>query len=325
MDTLQSMRVFREIVDAGSFVGAAKKLDISTAMASKHLMHLERRLGARLLNRSSRHLSLTDAGSAYYEQTREMLDTLEQAEAAVSHASVVPRGTLRVTAPVWFATRHFTRLIAGYRARYPDVLLDIDLNDRIVDLVEEGYDLGLRVTPAPGATLIARRLAEIEFVIVAAPSYVAARGEPRAPAEVATHAWIGYAYALSSEFTVTGPDGTETVSAPSTLRTNSTALALQMATAGMGIAILPPWMTEDEIAAGRLVEILPGYALAPIPLYAVYTSRRYLSPKVRTFVDFMAGECRDDGRPCIEPAMPAQVAKTTRSARSRRLVDMRKR
>ena len=145
MDTLQSMKVFRSVVDGGSFVAAARALDVSTAMASKHVAHLEKRLGTRLLNRSSRHLSLTDAGRVYFEQVRDALDNLESAELAVGQTAVAPRGVLKITAPVWFANAHFARLLSAYRARYPDVVLDVSLSDRVVDLVEEGFDLALRV------------------------------------------------------------------------------------------------------------------------------------------------------------------------------------
>lgn len=292
MDTLLSMRVFRRVVDAGSFVAAARALDISTAMASKHVAHLERHLGARLLNRSSRHLSLTDAGSVYFGQCREMLDNLDEAEAAVGHASATPRGTLKLTAPLWFANARFARLLADYKARYPDVVPDVNLNDRVVDLSEEGFDLALRVTQNPGPGLIARPLLSIRFVLVASASYVAARGAPVAPDELARHATIAYAYSpIGDQWAFEGPEGPVTARIVPAIRSNSTMLACQMVAAGAGIALLPPWLVQEDLAAGRLQPLLPDYTMPAATLYAVYTSRRYLSPKVRTFVDFVAGHC----------------------------------
>ncbi len=292
MDTLQSMKVFRSVVEAGSFVAAARALDVSTAMASKHIANLEKRLGTRLLNRSSRHLSLTDAGRVYFEQVREALDGLESAELAVGRTAVAPRGVLKVTAPVWFANAHFARLLAAYRARYPDVLLDVSLNDRVVDLVEEGFDLALRVTSQPGSALIARPLHAIRFRVVAAPAYVAAHGLPRAPEDLAAHATIGYTYSpFGDHWPFESTDGIEQVPFAPTLRTNNTTLSYAMVVAGMAIAPLPPWLVDEDVAAGRLVALLPAHPMAAATLYAIYTSRRYLAPKVRTFVDHMASSC----------------------------------
>ena len=292
MDTLQSMKVFRTVVEGGSFVAAARALEVSTAMASKHVAHLEKRLGTRLLNRSSRHLSLTDAGRVYFEQVRDALDNLETAELAVGQTAVAPRGVLKITAPVWFANAHFARLLSSYRARYPDVVLDVSLNDRVVDLVEDGFDLALRVTMNPGSALIARPRHTIRFRLVAAPAYVAAHGTPGTPEELAAHATIGYTYSpFGDHWPLETHDGVEQVPFAPTLRTNNTTLSYSMVLAGMAIAPLPPWLVEDDLAAQRLVEVLPGHTMAAGTLYAVYTSRRYLAPKVRTFVDHMASSC----------------------------------
>ena len=167
-DTLLGMKVFRQVVESGSFVGAAERLNLSTAMTSKHLMFLEKHLGSRLLNRSSRCLSLTESGKLYLERCKAILEELEEAELAVGSVSGVPRGTLRVTAPSWFAARRMVDMIAGYRQLYPEVVVDISFEDRFVDLIEEGYDLALRVTgDEPPAGLIARPLRPMSFVIAA--------------------------------------------------------------------------------------------------------------------------------------------------------------
>jgi DNA-binding transcriptional LysR family regulator len=237
-------------------------------------------------------LSLTDAGRVYFEQVRDALDNLESAELAVGQSAVAPRGVLKITAPVWFANAHFARLLSSYRARFPDVVLDVILNDRIVDLVEEGFDLALRVATSPGSALIARPLHTIRFRFVATTAYVAAHGTPHTPRELASHATIGYTYSpFGDHWPLETDGGVEQVPFTPTLRTNNTTLAYSMVLAGMAVAPLPPWLVDDDIAAGRLVELLPRQRMAATTLYAVYTSRRYLAPKVRTFVDHMASSC----------------------------------
>ena len=293
MDTLRSMRVFRAVVELDSFVRASERLDLSPAMVSKHVMHLERHLDARLLNRSSRHLSLTEIGKVYFEQCRDMLDNLDEVEATVGRTTVVPRGMLRLSAPVWFANAIFTRTLAAYRARFPEVTFDIDLSGRVVNLVEEGFDLALRVSQAPSPTLIARPIGSIAFHLVAAPAYLARGGHPQAPQELAQHAMISYSLLSNgNELTFDGPQGRETVKFSPVLQCNNESLLHAAALDGMGIALLPSWQTDADLAAGRLVRLFDGYRLAGGKVYAVYTSRRYLSSKVRTFIDFLAEEGR---------------------------------
>lgn len=298
MDTLVSLKVFRGVVEGGNFVTAARALDLSTAMASKHVAHLEKRLGVRLLNRSSRHVSLTDAGRVYYEQSRDALDNLDAAEAAVGQDAAAPHGVLKLTAPVWFANARFARFLARYRERYPDVTVDVSLNDRVVDLVEEGFDLALRVTGTPGQALIARPLDTLRFRLVATPAYVKAHGAPATPADLLAHATVGYTYSPSGDhWPFEAPDGTPLpVRFVPALRTNNTTLVHEMVRADIAVAPLPPWLVEEDLAAGRLTELLPGHRLVAATLYAMYTSRRYLAPKVRTFVDLMSSGCSETAK-----------------------------
>ncbi|MGK5025284.1 LysR family transcriptional regulator [Janthinobacterium sp. RB2R34] len=291
MDTLRSMRVFRAVVELDSFVRASERLGLSPAMVSKHVMHLERHLDARLLNRSSRHLSLTEIGKVYFEQCREMLDNLDEVEATVGRTTVVPRGMLRLSAPVWFANPIFTRTLAAYRERFPEVTFDIDLSGRVVNLVEEGFDLALRVGQAPSPALIARPVGKVVFYLVAAPAYLARAGTPRLPLELAAHAMISYSLMASgNELRFDGPQGSVSVKFQPVLQSNNESLLHAAALDAMGIALLPSWQADADLAAGRLVRLFDDYPLIGGKVHAVYTSRRYLSSKVRTFIDFLADE-----------------------------------
>jgi DNA-binding transcriptional LysR family regulator len=290
MDTLVSMRVFRQVVELSSFVAAATRMEMSAAMVSKHVMHLERHLGGRLLNRTSRHLSLTEIGTVYFEQCCEMLDRLDEVEATVSRAAVFPSGVLKMSAPVWFANRIFTKMLAAYQTQFPEVTLEIDLTGRIINLVEEGFDLALRVTRQfPAGNLITRPIAPIQFRLVAAPSYLAKAGYPANPEALAQHAMMTYSLQSESEVSLEGATERDRVKFKplSVLRTNNENLMRDAAIDGMGIAFLPTWMIDDAIAERDLELVLPQY-YRPGTLYAVYTSRRYLSSKVRSFVDFLS-------------------------------------
>ncbi|MGC3965619.1 MAG: LysR family transcriptional regulator [Rhodocyclaceae bacterium] len=288
MDTLTSIRVFREVVDGGSFVAAAGRLGLSTAMTSKHVAHLERLLGARLLNRSSRHLSLTDVGRVYYEQSREALDILQSAEAAVGQQAQAPSGVLRVTAPVWIATQGFADMLAAYRRRYPNVVVEMTLENRRVDLTEEGYDIALRATSEPSPTLIARPLGRVRFVLVGSPAYLDEHGQPKAPADIESHDVILPTYLDMSSVVIESPAGRVMVRHRAAFRCSDSTLSRQAARAGMGLVYLPHWQLADDLASGALEQVLTDCRLFAPTLYAAYTSRKYMAPKVRTFIDFIA-------------------------------------
>lgn len=288
MDTLLSMQVLVTVVEHGSFVQAAEHMGLSKAMVSKHVMHLESRLGARLLNRNSRHLSVTEAGRVYLERCRAMLEELEEVESTVSRATVTPRGTIRFTAPMWLATDYFTRLLREFREQHPDVGFDIDISGRFVDIVEEGFDLALRASRTLHPNLIARPLMTIPFYIVASPDYLARQGTPQRGTDLDRHAILGYSLIRGEGFTLSGPDGEVKVRFSSVLKSNNESLLLSAAVNGMGISILPGGMVERELRQGQLEQILPDYTPLNTQLYAVYTSRRYLSAKVRTFIDFLS-------------------------------------
>lgn len=295
MDTLTSMQVFRLAVELKSFAAAARRLDMSPAMASKHVMHLERRLGALLLNRTSRRLSLTEAGTVYFDHARHMLDDLEDVEASVAQSRAAPRGTLRLSAPVWMANPDFIGVLNDYRARYPEVRLDVDLSGRFVNLVEERIDLALRVTNpmALGQSLIARPIAPVTFYIVGAPAYLDRAGRPTHAADLGTHAMLSYSLMPDvNRLDIEGPDGRETVKVDPVLQSNDESLMRLAALEGMGLALLPNALVSRDIQAGRLEAVLPGYRVFDSQLYGVYQNRKYLSPKVRTFLDFISGDAR---------------------------------
>ena len=287
MDTLLSLRVFREVVDSGSFVAAASRLNLSTAMASKHVAHLERQLGARLLNRTSRHLSLTEAGSAYLEQCREALDSLQAGEAALGLSREAPRGVLKVTAPVWFANRRFAEVLAGYKRQHPEVMIDIRLENRRVDLAGEGYDLALRVTSDPAPALIVRPLCTLQFHLVATPAFLKRARRPRSPADAAALGAILPTYVSLDALELAGPAGREKVRLTATMKSDDTTLSYHAVHAGIGMACLPDWLVADDLRCGTLKRVLPAYAVPAFTLYAAYTSRKYMTAKVRSFIDFL--------------------------------------
>ncbi|MGJ5202645.1 LysR substrate-binding domain-containing protein [Bradyrhizobium sp. HKCCYLR20261] len=290
MDTLVSIRVFCQVAELKSFAAAADRLSLSPAMASKHVMQLEQRLSTRLLNRTSRRVGLTEAGQVYFDQVRPMLDQLDEAEAVVSKATVIPRGTLKVSAPVWFANALFAGTLAAYRARYPDVVIDLDLSGRLVNLVEEGFDLALRVSATPGDGLIARPLAPVLMQLVASPRYLAAAGRPKSVADLNGHAMLKYALYPLRTVTVPGPEGEVALTFKDVLISGNETLLHHAAVAGMGMAVLPRWLMADDLASGRLEPVLPELLTIKAPLMAVYPSRKYLSAKVRTFIDFIAAD-----------------------------------
>ena len=284
MDTLTSIKVFAQVVDSGSFVAAAERVDLSTAMTTKHIMHLEKRLGTRLLNRNSRSLSLTEPGRLYLERCKLVLAELEEAELAVGSINGAPRGTLRITCPSWFATRRMADLLAAHRRRYPDVVLDIAFEDRLVDLVEEGYDLALRAAVTqPPAGLIARPLRSVPFVIAASREYLQRRGVPKSPEDLSAHECV--MVGDGQTWRLTGPNGKIDVPAQVVLRFRSVGGVAHAVSAGIGLAPLPLIVIEDSPYKGTLIPVLADYPLQQPTLHALYASRKHIPPKIRTFID----------------------------------------
>jgi DNA-binding transcriptional LysR family regulator len=287
VDTLTGIKVFRQVVESGSFVAAAERLDVSTASVSKHVMHIEKRLGVRLLNRNSRTLSLTEPGRVYFERCKTILDDLEETELELGSLNSGPRGTLRITAPSWFAGQALAEFIADYRRRFPEIVLDWSLDDRVVDIVAEGYDLALRstFTELP-AGLIARRLRPIRHLLAASRSYLDQHGTPRSPADLASHDLVG-----AGDFdtwTLHGVDGAIDVPVRAVVRIRSGwAGVVSAIAAGIGIGPLPEVYFEDPAFRDALRPVLRDYAIRDTTLYAVYVSRKYIPLKIRSFIDHL--------------------------------------
>jgi DNA-binding transcriptional LysR family regulator len=291
MDRFSAMQVFSQVVESGSFSTAAAKLGVSATAASRQVADLESHLGTRLLNRTTRKVSLTESGRAFYERCAQLLADLREAEEEAARAAIVPRGTIRLAAAVAF-TRHVAPAIAEFLARHGEVRFDVSLADRMVDLVEEGFDVAIRIGTTGSDNLVARKVGETRIVPCASPAYLAAHGAPQTPEALAAHNCFTYEYVKpSGVWFFRGPDGAErTVRVHGNLHSNSADLHAELAARGVGIVFEPAFVVGDEIRAGRLVPLLQDYEPAPLPIYAVYPSRRHLSAKVRVFVDFLMGK-----------------------------------
>jgi DNA-binding transcriptional LysR family regulator len=283
------MAVFAKVVDSASFAAAARHFGMSPAMVSKHVQTLEERLGARLLNRTTRHVSATEAGQEYYERAVRILAEMEEAEAAAGDTQTSPRGQLRVTVPVSFGTHLLAPAVADYLIQYPDVSIDLSLDDPYVDLLEKRFDLGIRFGHLANSSLIARKLYALEIYLCAAPAYLEKHGVPHAPADLAKHRCLIYTHAAPQNiWSFVDRNGKEeTVHISGRFQANSGDVLLPPALNGCGLILAPDYLVADHLKAGRLVRIMPGYTTHETPVYAVYPSRN-LSAKTRTFVDFLA-------------------------------------
>lgn len=292
MDRLAAMEAFVAVVNAGSFARAAEKLRLSRAMVSKHVLALESRLGARLLNRTTRKVSLTEAGQAFHARAADLIAEFAAAEELVAETAA-PRGLLRITAPVSFGHRHLAPIITAFLARHPAMRCELALSDRMVDLVEEGYDLAVRIARLKDSSLIARRIAPARMVLCASPDYLAKAGAPRAPADLARHDCLDYTYSSTrNEWRLVGRDGREFgVRVEGRLRANDGEALAAAARAGAGIAYLPTFIIGDDLRAKILIPVLPGWTAPNIAVHAVYPAQRQLPVKVRAFVDHLLGTC----------------------------------
>lgn len=289
MDLLSGMTVFARVVEEDSFARAAAALGLSRSAASKQVAWLEDRLGARLLNRTTRKISLTEVGRAYYERCLRILEEVENASQAVARLHDAPRGTLRVNAPMSFGQRHVGPAVADFLARWPELAIDLTLTDRRVDVVDEGFDVVIRILPMADSSLIARRIATTHRVACASPAYLARRGVPKTPEDLAGHACLEYSnLPTAGEWPFRRDGAVQRVKVSGPLRADNGDILRCAALAGLGVILSPVFIVADELADGRLVPVLEDHADEGVPVWAVYPHNRHLSTKVRMFVDFLA-------------------------------------
>lgn len=300
MDKLGAMRALLAVVDQGSFVAAANTLGESKTRLSRQVAALETSLGVRLMQRTTRRLALTEAGTLYVARCRELLQALDEAEEEVASRNQAPRGRLRISAPLTFGAHHLAPLWAEYATLHPAVALEIDLTDRKVDLIEEGLDLAIRITAhTPDSQLVVRRLGASRVVLCASPDYLARHGEPTTPADIARHAVIDYSYASERQTWRLQRDGaSEQVRFGSTLVANNGEVCRSFALAGLGLIRQPDFIVGDDLACGRLRAVLPQWQAGEVGIFALYASRKHLPAKVRSMVDFLQQRLT----PCPGPA-----------------------
>ncbi|MES3021361.1 MAG: LysR substrate-binding domain-containing protein [Pseudomonadota bacterium] len=303
MDRLQSMRVFAKVVEQGSFAGAANVLDMSNAVVTRNVADLEAHLGTRLLNRTTRKLSLTEMGQQYLERVRQILLDIDDADALVTATSKSPSGTLRIYCHPGFGQSQLAALLPLYAKAVPGVVLDVTLADQTVDLVEEGFDVGIFIgLQKVDASMIERRLAASTVVLCASPDYIARRGAPATPADVSGHDCLNFAFEqLRHHWPVQWENKTVNVPITSRLVSNNGVVLREAVLAGMGIMIRSSFTLEDDLASGRLVQLLKGHHLGILSVMMVYPSRRQMSGKLRSFVDFMSARFP---RPESDPWLP---------------------
>lgn len=283
------MAVFAQVVEEKSFSGAARRLGLSKAAVSRQVAALEDALGSQLLNRTTRRLSLTEAGLVLYEHCARIAAEAEAAERAAANLSAAPRGLLKVNAPMSFGQLHLAPALAAFLARYPEVELEVTLNDRYVNLIEEGFDLAVRIGRLEDSSLIARRLAGARQILCAAPAYLARRGAPDAPLALKDHDCLLYSYQRSpNEWRFKGPRGEERVRVQGRFTANNGDVLRQAALDGLGVALLPSFIVGPDLRSGALTELLTAYRPPELGVHAVYPASRHLSPKVRRLVDFLA-------------------------------------
>src|SRR5271163_3138450 len=290
MDRFENTRVFAAVVEAGNFTAAAERLGISRAAASKHVLQLEERLSARLLDRTTRRVSVTAAGRAFYEQCRRILADFEEAERSASGLHNEPRGELRVIAPTNFGLAEIGTAITDFLIAYPRLRINLTLNDRLTDPIEGGYDIAISVDMPRGASssLVARKLNTSRRILCAAPEYLQRRGMPRSPEDLAAHDCLSYSYVLvPDEWHLTGPDGERVVKVNGPIVTSHRHVLRAATLRGLGIAYGPIDFFRDDLEAGRLVRVLAEHRLPEATIYAVYPASRQLSAKVKVFNDFM--------------------------------------
>jgi DNA-binding transcriptional LysR family regulator len=293
MDKFREMQAFAAVVDAGSFVKAADGLGQSKAAVSRYVGDLESRLGVRLLHRTTRRLSLTEEGKVFHARCKDLLAVVDEAEAEVTARTGEAVGQLKVNVPVSFGLRHLSHLWAEFMTLHPKVTLDVTLTDRVVDLLDEGYDLAVRIARLPSSSLVSRQLSSTRLILCASPTYVNRHGAPTDVSELASHAVIAYTLlSMGDHWQFDGPDGPATVTVVPRLRANSGETCVAAALQHQGIVLQPSFLIGTHLKAGALVELLPQFRSIELGIYAVYPTRKHVTPKVRLLIEFLVDAFR---------------------------------
>jgi DNA-binding transcriptional LysR family regulator len=297
MDRLTEMEAFVRVVDLGGFTDAARKMGLSKSAVSKHVSALEARLGARLLNRTTRRVNPTEIGMAYYDRAARVISEAGEADAMAASMQGTPRGELRISAPLSFGIRHLAPAVTAFLNAYPEVAARVSLDDRFVELVAEGYDMAVRVGALPDSSLMAKKLAETNLRLVASPAYLARKGTPRAVDELASHDLLHYSnLSTGMGWRLRSPSGEERlVRAVGRLTVNNGDALMRAACEGLGIVLSPAFICAEAVASGALVEVLPECRPAPLGIWAVYPAGRFPQPKLRVFVDFLTERFKGAG------------------------------
>jgi DNA-binding transcriptional LysR family regulator len=295
MDLLIPMKAFVRVVEAGSFTAVAAERNTTQPTISRQIAALEDHLGARLLTRTTRALTLTDDGRAFYEHALRALEAVGEAENAVGRRQAKPSGTLRLAVPVVLGRRHIVPRLARFLGRYPDVSIDLTMSDGFVDLVEQGIDVAIRVGEITDESLVARKIGMVRRLTVASPAYLKANGTPRAPSDLQRHDCIVYTrLATGTRWHFESKDGPLSVTVSGRFRVDNSEAVREGALAGLGIAVIPAFALSNEIATGAVKVLLRPYEPKLLPLNAVYASRRYVPPRVRAMINFLAHELEID-------------------------------
>ncbi|WP_137387691.1 LysR family transcriptional regulator [Rhodoligotrophos defluvii] len=296
MDQLQAIRVFRQTVEQGSFAEAARRMGLSPAAVSKNIRELEAHLSVRLLNRTTRRMSLTEAGERYFEQIARILDDLAEADSSLGPLQRMPSGLLRVSAPMAFTLTRLSNAIVGFLDRHPDLTLDLKLEDRRVDLVKEGIDLAIRGSDRlEDSSLIARKLMTLHHVVCASPGYFARAGRPREPENLRSHNCVQFTLSgHAQEWSFTRKERTVRVAIGGRYKVTTSLAVRDALLAGFGLSLIPRIYVEKDIAEGRLTTVLDDWTPVETSIYVVYPSRQYVLPKVRAFVDFLIDEMQEE-------------------------------
>ncbi len=296
MDTIELMRAFAAVATEGSFVGGAKRMGVSNRLISKYIAQLETRLQVQLFNRTTRSVSLTTVGQAYLERCRPILEQVEELEAVVRDESNELSGIIRMTAPTGYGTERLPDLILPFLQQHPEVQLELDLSNRRIALVEEGFDLAIRIGTLEDSSLVARKLSDMPFIVCASPAYLARNGEPNHPSALATHdCLVDSNIRSASSWTFRKGRQSEVVRVQGTCQTNAPKALAALAIGGLGIARLPRYVVEEPLADGRLVSMFDEYEPENTGLYALYPPNRHLTARVRRLIDHMAVSLKRSG------------------------------